>query len=171
MTREDINDIINAICPNDEDYEKSCISPKYLRQELEQLSLDQKQWIGEPTTKNDLGVDTDKLISDCEKMSFDIEFFNKPLKVVSLDAVKNIVKDLPLITSQELRWIPVSERLPKEDTDVLVTLKCGLIGIMQKKLADDDNGESCYIWQDFEGEEHEVIAWMPLPKAYREVEE
>lgn len=53
MTREDINDIINAICPNDEDYEKSCISPKYLRQELEQLSLDQKQWIGEPTTKND----------------------------------------------------------------------------------------------------------------------
>ena len=22
MTREDINDIINAICPNDEDYEK-----------------------------------------------------------------------------------------------------------------------------------------------------
>lgn len=72
---------------------------------------------------------------------------------------------------QEPRWIPVSERLPEEDTDVLVTLKCGLIGIMQKKLADDDNGEPCYIWQDFEGEEHEVIAWMPLPKAYGVVEE
>lgn len=57
MTREDINDIINAICPNDEDYEKPCISPKYLRQELEQLALDQKQWNGEPTTKNDLVVD------------------------------------------------------------------------------------------------------------------
>jgi hypothetical protein len=26
----------------------------------------------EPATKNNLGVDTDKLISDCEKMSFDI---------------------------------------------------------------------------------------------------
>jgi len=72
---------------------------------------------------------------------------------------------------ERTRWIPVSERLPEEDTDVLVTLKCGLIGIMQKKLADDDNGESCYIWQDFEGEEHEVIAWMPLPQAYSEVEE
>ena len=72
---------------------------------------------------------------------------------------------------QEPRWFSVSERMPEEDTDVLVTLKCGLIGIMQKKLADDDNGEPCYIWQDFEGEEHEVIAWMPLPKAYREVEE
>ena len=68
---------------------------------------------------------------------------------------------------QKQRWIPASERLPEEDTDVLVTLKCGLIGIMQKKLADDDNGESCYIWQDFEGEEHEVIAWMPLPKPYK----
>lgn len=68
---------------------------------------------------------------------------------------------------QEPRWIPVSERLPEEDTDVLVTLKCGLIGIMQKKLADDDNGEPCYIWLDFEGEEHEAIAWMPLPKVYK----
>lgn len=57
MTREDINDIINAICPNDKDYEKPCISPKYLRQELEQLALDQKQWNGEPTTKNDLADD------------------------------------------------------------------------------------------------------------------
>ena len=56
MTREDINDIINAICPNDEDYEKPCISPKYLRQELEQLALDQRQWNEEPTTKNDLEV-------------------------------------------------------------------------------------------------------------------
>ena len=70
------------------------------------------------------------------------------------------------LLEQEPRWIPTSERLPEEDADVLVTLKCGLIGIMQKKLADDDNGEPCYIWQDFEGEEHEVVAWMPLPKPY-----
>ena len=43
MTIRDINDIIKAVCPNDEDYEKPCISPKYLRQELEQLALDQEQ--------------------------------------------------------------------------------------------------------------------------------
>lgn len=58
MTKEDINDIINAICPNDEDYEKPCISPKYLRQELEQLALDQRQWNEEPTTRNDLASES-----------------------------------------------------------------------------------------------------------------
>ena len=42
MTREDINEIIALVCPNDEDYEKPCISPKYLRQELEQLALEQE---------------------------------------------------------------------------------------------------------------------------------
>ena len=59
----------------------------------------------EPTTKNNLAVD--KLISDCEKMSFDMEIFNRPLKVVALDAVKNIVKHLSPVTPQEPRWIPV----------------------------------------------------------------
>ena len=42
MTIQDINDIIKAVCPNDEDYEKPCISPKYLKQELEQLALEQE---------------------------------------------------------------------------------------------------------------------------------
>lgn len=42
MTREDINTIIETLCPNDEDYEKTIISPKYLRQELEQLALEQE---------------------------------------------------------------------------------------------------------------------------------
>lgn len=51
-----------------------------------------------PTTKDDLGVDTDKLIADCEKMSFDFEIFGRPMKALLLDAVKNIVKDLPSVT-------------------------------------------------------------------------
>ena len=59
MTIKDINEIIKVICPNDEDYEKPIISPKYLRQELEQLALEQehRHLDQEPTTKNDLGVD------------------------------------------------------------------------------------------------------------------
>ena len=65
MTIRDINDIIAAVCPNDEDYEKPCISPKYLRQELEQLALEQEQKMLESTTKNDLGVE--KIIDEIEQ--------------------------------------------------------------------------------------------------------
>lgn len=53
MTIHDINAIIKAVCPNDEDYEKPCISPKYLRQELEQLALEQEQRILEQEQKID----------------------------------------------------------------------------------------------------------------------
>lgn len=41
MTIEDINNIISIICPNDEDFEKPCISPAYLKKELEALALEQ----------------------------------------------------------------------------------------------------------------------------------
>jgi len=51
MTRKDIDDIISILCPNDEDYEKPIISPKYLRQELEQLALEQESEDKECTKK------------------------------------------------------------------------------------------------------------------------
>lgn len=41
MTREDIDNIISIICPNDEDFEKPIISPAYLKKELEVLALEQ----------------------------------------------------------------------------------------------------------------------------------
>ena len=42
MTREDIKNIINVVCPNDEDFEKPIISPAYLKKELEALALEQE---------------------------------------------------------------------------------------------------------------------------------
>ena len=46
MTREDIDNIISIICPNDEDFEKPIISPAYLKKELETLALEQEpKWI------------------------------------------------------------------------------------------------------------------------------
>lgn len=65
-------------------------------------------------------------------------------------------------------WVPVNDRLPENDKPVLVTLKWG-----------EDNYEitTGEYWKDGKGE-HEgwgsfndyVIAWMPLPDAYREVD-
>ena len=42
MTREDIDNIISIICPNDEDFEKPIISPAYLKKELEALALEEE---------------------------------------------------------------------------------------------------------------------------------
>lgn len=184
MTREDINDIINAICPNDEDYEKPCISPKYLRQELEQLALDQRQWNEEPTTKNDLGVDTvsrKAVLNTLERMDKALD------EDRMIEAYKELLiacyHDLPSVTPQEPRWISVKDRLPKkgEYGDVLVTFVppagtlwatvmiarySDLMGIAPPCFHIGEVGK-----ESFENITPQVTAWMPLPQPYREVEE
>lgn len=82
----------------------------------------------EPTTKNDLGVDADKLIADCEKMSFDFELFGRPTKALLLDAVKNIVKDLPSVTPQEPRKSRDMEEIEEViNCDADAEIKCKII--------------------------------------------
>lgn len=72
---------------------------------------------------------------------------------------------------EQMRWIPCSERLPTKRRSVLITTN------------EDFVGEACYwattgnhvIWKGYRWEatywDDEVIAWMPLPKPYREENE
>ena len=84
---------------------------------------------------------------------------------VAENRLENWFNELPPIQSEQ-QWIPCSERLPEDDTEVLVYLF--------------ENNRSPYIawlsdgrWytEYFEVErEDEPVAWMPLPEPYKEVE-
>lgn len=68
-----------------------------------------------------------------------------------------------------LRWIPVEERLPEEDVEVLV---CDKDGDMQ--VADycySTELEGAVIWFTRGKCFEEIVAWMPLPEPYKEGED
>ena len=75
-----------------------------------------------------------------------------------LEAFDKAIKAL----EQEPKWIPVWERLPDKYAH---TLWCASSGYVR---SDYFNGE---FWEDAEKYCYEVIAWMPLPEPYKEVQE
>ena len=105
---------------------------------------------------------------------------NKISSVDGLEGVENsnlfakhymdIVKSAPSVTPKQTNWIPVTERLPEEDGQYLITVK-------YKPEADYENiyaehGE----WTDGRwdmfcfghcGEVESIVAWMPLPEPYK----
>ena len=72
--------------------------------------------------------------------------------------LRNRIKAIPSAD----KWIPVSERLPEENVEVLVTTEWGSITIAERYSAND------YFINDgaTNADEDEIIAWMPLPKPY-----
>lgn len=75
------------------------------------------------------------------------------------------IKALPSVQPEQ-RWIPVSERLPESDEDVLVT---NGIGTYVGWIDPTDNGwrvdsKSKYFMDD-------ILAWMPLPEPFKEESE
>lgn len=84
----------------------------------------------------------------------------------ALDIVNTLLNDFEQ-DEKENGWIPVSERLPEKNKDVIATVKysgfMGMYGRWLKTAFIDDYGE----WNG-ECIGGEVIAWMPLPEPYKE---
>lgn len=64
------------------------------------------------------------------------------------------------------KWIPCSQRLPEEGDVVLICSKIGVIDFGKRK------GDK-WVWLaealwDYWQETEDLIAWMPLPEAYKE---
>ena len=70
---------------------------------------------------------------------------------------------------EKSRWIPCSERLPVERTDVLVTVKySGFMGMHGTWIK---TGHLEHYGWDGDCCGGTVIAWMPLPEPYKEDED
>lgn len=77
----------------------------------------------------------------------------------------NILKELSSVTPQEPRWIPVSERLPEEGGGYLITNNIEIIA-GKEPAREVRKNYFCINSQKWLYENDDVIAWMPLPKAY-----
>ena len=64
---------------------------------------------------------------------------------------------------QESKWIPVSERLPEENKQVLIQYRTRYRDDVN--LFDVTSRADYNYWQGI-GRDIDVIAWMPLPKPY-----
>ena len=85
--------------------------------------------------------------------------------------VAEVLTELMLLPSAqpEQRWIPVTERLPEDDTLALVSYIGSIPGTMNTWIGWHKMENVWYI----DGEPHikkydnEVIAWMPLPEPFK----
>ncbi len=117
----------------------------------------------EPTTKNDFGVDCISRADAIQAMQDKAKKLTNEDTINGLCGAVAILFELPSVTPQEPRWIPVSERMPKDGQFVLF---CDI---------DDDSMVGYHvkgrpnthflqvgIFEDMKN----VRAWMPLPKPY-----
>ena len=66
----------------------------------------------------------------------------------------------------EQRWIPCSERLPEEETDVLICNINGDIALSSGSYSTEV--KDYFIWYTSGWRFGKVIAWMPLPEPWKE---
>ena len=83
------------------------------------------------------------------------EYYHHNTKVQH-DALREALDRVPS-AEPERKWIPVTERLPEERKNVLVTTIDGDIKVSYRS-------DVTYWWNIGRGG---VVAWMPLPEPYR----
>ena len=84
----------------------------------------------------------------------------------------DLLQEMPSV-EPERKWIPVSERLPENNDEVLTTYIVN--GNVKKRYVetasyfDGDEGYWSSPWDEYivYGTRKDVIAWMPLPSAFR----
>jgi hypothetical protein len=129
----------------------------------------------EKPNKSEIPTSSDDCISRQDVLSEIIRFSTEEGSSVECQQLYCDVNNMPSVTPQEPRWIPVSERLPQEAFGCLVTVIDTDVHTQEEfeNILPYFVGYDGETWNDADGEpiSFEVIAWMPLPEPYREVEE
>lgn len=97
------------------------------------------------------------------------------IKTDRFDKANQIILDA---LSAEARWIPCSEKLPKEDARYLVQMSYGIMKVLSwanvlEKVDDFDFYNKKHSgWYEYDSEwgyceKNEVLAWMPLPEPWK----
>ena len=96
-------------------------------------------------------------------------------KILSFLKVLDKEYELEKTTQEEPRWIPVTERLPKNDEDVLVCYPQGGMEVVYYHIDDTyyptqyaDLNETGWFNKEDDALYFEPIAWIPLPEPYKE---
>lgn len=91
---------------------------------------------------------------------------NDDYEMIIQDDINTIKALPPVILKSKTSWIPVSEKLPEKNVEVLATTESGYITIAEWFEYDH--------WFIHEGSSNahtdELTAWMPLPPSYQEEE-
>lgn len=115
-----------------------------------------------------------------QELCEDVVSRTEVLKLVRFNAfhVKSQIKaieNMPSVTPQDPRWIPVTEKLPEEMFGCLVTVWDAnpKTGEEFENILPEFVGYDGETWNGADGKPiaFEVVAWMPLPKPYKEDKE
>ena len=96
--------------------------------------------------------------SECGEVYADIQQMDKILE--HNKALCNFIEAIPSADRPQGEWIPCSERLPKENTEVLMSLEWGI------DIGECRNGDWHSEWINHY-DDGNVLAWMPLPKPWK----
>ena len=126
--------------------------------------------VKQDSNRSEIPTSSDDCISRQDVLSEIIRFSTEEGSSVECQQLYCDVNNMPPVTPQEPKWIPVSERLPEDRELVLCSSKRG--GVFEGRYFDDETDCQWYAFRNDEFVRNDVIdAWMPLPKPYREVEE
>ena len=92
-----------------------------------------------------------------------------PFEVVYAGAIAGVADTIDMLPAVDIpRWIPVTERLPEEEGQYLVSCDTDY-GVEVGRFYIDEDGERYFgcDWNDPE----DIEAWMPLPEHYKGGEE